>query len=52
MDEKLQKLISMGKKVTCPICYHEWSPESLKDKRCPKCQKSLVQEIEMTAKQR
>jgi Zn finger protein HypA/HybF involved in hydrogenase expression len=47
MDEKLRKLIEMGRKVQCPRCQHEWSPELLKDKRCPDCQITLVKEIEL-----
>jgi predicted Zn-ribbon and HTH transcriptional regulator len=47
MDEKLRKLSEMGRKIKCPRCGHVWSPDSLKDKRCPNCQIELVKEIEM-----
>jgi uncharacterized protein (DUF983 family) len=47
MDEKIRRLIEMGKKVICPRCHQGWRPELLKDKRCPNCQRELVKEIEM-----
>ena len=47
MDEKLSRLSAMGKKVKCSRCGYEWSPDMLKDKRCPGCQKELEKEIEM-----